>query len=84
MHNLKEIRKNFDDFKNALQGRSLKIDFNQLKTTGNWKLIPKAKISFMTNYKYSFTLASNWIGKLELDPIVSKDKKNLIANGITK
>ena len=31
MHNLKEIRKNFDDFKNALQGRSLKIDFNQLK-----------------------------------------------------
>jgi len=31
MHNLKEIRKNFDDFKNALKGRFLKIDFNELK-----------------------------------------------------
>ena len=28
MHNLKDIRKNFDDFKNALKGRFLKIDFN--------------------------------------------------------
>ena len=31
MHNLKEIRKNFDDFKNALKGRFLKINFNELK-----------------------------------------------------
>ena len=31
MHNLKEIRKNFDDFKDALKYRSLKIDFNQIK-----------------------------------------------------
>ena len=31
MHNLKEIRKNFDDFKDALKGRFLKIDFNELK-----------------------------------------------------
>ena len=31
MHNLKEIRKNFDDFKDALKGRFLKIDVNELK-----------------------------------------------------
>ena len=31
MHNLKEIRKNFDDFKNSLKSRFLKIDFNELK-----------------------------------------------------
>ena len=31
MHNLKEIRKNFDNFKDSLKGRFLKIDFNQLK-----------------------------------------------------
>ena len=31
MHNLKEIRKNFDAFKKALEGRSVKIDFEELK-----------------------------------------------------
>ena len=31
MHNLKEIRKNFDSFKKKLEGRSVKIDFNELK-----------------------------------------------------
>ena len=31
MHNLKEIRKNFDNFKDALKGRFLKVDFNELK-----------------------------------------------------
>ena len=51
---------------------------------GNWKLIPKAKINLITNDRYSFTLASSCIGKLELVPIVSNDKKNIIAKGITK
>ena len=31
MHNLKEIRKDFDAFKKALEKRSVDIDFNQLK-----------------------------------------------------
>ena len=31
MHNLKEIRKNFDFFKKSLQKRSVDIDFNELK-----------------------------------------------------
>ena len=31
MHNLKEIRKNFDSFKKALESRSVEIDFNELK-----------------------------------------------------
>ena len=30
MHNLKEIRKNFDFFKKSLEGRFVKIDFNQI------------------------------------------------------
>ena len=32
---------------------------SKLKTTGNWKLIPKAKINLITNDKYSLTFASN-------------------------
>ena len=31
MHNLKEIRKDFDSFKKALENRSIDTDFNQLK-----------------------------------------------------
>ena len=31
MHNLKEIRKNFDFFKKSLEGRFVKIDFNEIK-----------------------------------------------------
>ena len=31
MHNLKEIRKNFDSFKKALESRSVEINFNELK-----------------------------------------------------
>ena len=31
MHNLKEIRKDFDAFKKALEGRSVEIDFKKLK-----------------------------------------------------
>jgi len=57
---------------------------NKLNTTGNWKLNPKAKISFITNDKYSFTLASNWIGKFVAAPKLSKDKKNFIAKGIIR
>ena len=31
MHNLKEIRKDFDAFKKALEKRSIDIDFDKLK-----------------------------------------------------
>ena len=31
MHNLKEIRKDFDAFKKALEKRSVDIDFDKLK-----------------------------------------------------
>ncbi len=31
MHNLKEIRKNFDQFKKALEKRSININFDKLK-----------------------------------------------------
>ena len=32
---------------------------NKLNTIGSWKLIPNAKINFITSDKYSFTFASN-------------------------
>ena len=35
MHNLKEIRKNFDSFKKALESRFVEIDFNELKDLDN-------------------------------------------------
>ncbi len=35
MHNLKDIRKNFDSFKKALEGRFVKINFNELKDLDN-------------------------------------------------
>ena len=57
---------------------------SKFNNIGNWKLIPNAKINLIINDKYSFTLASNCIGKLEFDPMVSNDRKNFIANGITK
>ena len=31
MHNLKEIRKNFDDFHNNLKKRNIDVDLNELK-----------------------------------------------------
>ena len=57
---------------------------NKLKNTGNWKLIPKAKINFITKDKYSLTFASNWIGKFVDKPELSNDKKNLIARGMIR
>ena len=51
------------------------IRANKLSTTGNWKLKPKAKISFITNERYSLTLASSWIGKVVVNPALSNDKK---------
>ena len=95
MHNIKEIRKDFSVFAQSLEKRSVNIDFknwlstiptlaNKLKTTGNWKLKPNAKISFITRDKYSLTLASSWIGRLVESPVLSNDKKNLIASGIMR
>ena len=56
----------------------------RLRIIGNWKLKPKANINFITNDKYSLSLASNWIGKFVLKPELSNDKKNFIARGIIK
>ena len=41
------------------QSKKLINEANKLKTIGSWKLIPNAKINFITSDKYSFTLASN-------------------------
>ena len=46
MHNLKEIRKNFEAFKKALEKRSIDIDLNKLKDLDikNRELIQKKKL----------------------------------------
>ena len=46
MHNLKEIRKDFDAFKKSLEKRSIDIDFNKLKTLDiqNREFIQKKEI----------------------------------------
>ena len=60
MHNLKEIRKNFDDFKDALKGRFLKIDFNQLKDLDNhWCERNARKHTTFPSKRYS-VLKSKW------------------------
>ena len=41
-------------------------------------------VHLITSDKYSLTFASSCIGKLELVPMVSNDKKNFIAKGITR
>ena len=41
MHNLKEIRKNFSAFEEALENRYVKIDFDKLK-----KLDTKMELNF--------------------------------------
>ena len=46
--------------------------------------MPKAKINLIIKERYSFTLASSCMGNVVFDPKVSNDKKNFIANGITK
>ena len=46
MHNLKEIRKDFDTFKKSLEKRNIDIDFNKLEKLDqqNRELIQKKKL----------------------------------------
>ena len=60
-----------------------KLSFIELSMNTR-KLRPKAKMSLIIRLKYSFTLASNCIGKAPFPPIDSNDKKNLIAKGIIR
>ena len=52
--------------------------------TGNWKVMPKAKISFITRSRYSLTRGSNSIGTPPPPVGVWKLAKNRQANGNTK
>ena len=45
MHNLKEIRKDFDTFKRSLEKRSVDINFDKLKD------LAKAEKSFLISFK---------------------------------
>ena len=46
--------------------------------------VENAKMRFITKDKYSFTFASSCMGRFVDKPLLSNDKKNLIANGIIK
>ena len=57
MHNLKEIRKDFDAFKKSLDKRSIKVDFDKLKELdkNNREFIQKNKdydVYFPCGYNY--------------------------------
>ena len=51
MHNLKEIRKSFDSFKNALESRYVEIDFDELKDLDNQNRIFIQKREALENEK---------------------------------
>ena len=57
---------------------------SKVRATGSWKVIPNAKISFITRSRYSLTRGSNSIGTPP--PPVSDWKlaKNRHAKGNTK
>ena len=54
MHNLKEIRKDFDTFKKSLENRSVEIDFNELRNLDikNRELIQKKEALEKEKKKY--------------------------------
>ena len=84
MHDIKYIRNNFSEFKKQVNNRNTEVNLDKDRITGSWKLIPKANINFITNDKYSLTLASSCIGRAVVKPVLSKERKNLIARGIIK
>ena len=64
MHNLKEIRKDFDTFKNALEKRFVNIDFDKLKDLDlkNRELIQKKES--LENGKKEISKSREWnVGK---------------------
>ena len=82
MHNLKEIRKNFDKFKEALEKRSVNIDFIQLKDLDlknreliqNKENLEKEKKDISKSKDESLFKKSKEISK-ELDKIVEDQKQ---------
>ena len=52
-------------------------------TTGSSKLNPNANINLITSDKYSDILGSTSIGKAPWPGLISKDRKNCQAKGIT-
>ena len=68
MHNLKEIRKNFDNFKKLLESRNIKIDFDHLKNLDekNRNLIQK---------KENFENEKKKISKLKDEALFKKSKE---------
>ena len=57
---------------------------SSVSATGSWKVIPKAKISFITRSRYSLTLGNSSIGTPPPPPWLWKLAKNFQANGNTK
>ena len=57
---------------------------SRLSATGSWKVIPKAKISFITRSRYSDTRASSSIGSPPAPCGFWKLRKKPQANGKMK
>ena len=83
MHNLKEVRKNFDDFKKSLIKRDVNIDFDLLKKLDekNRDLIQKKEAFENEKKKISKSKDENLFKKSKeiskhLDEITEEQKKN--------
>ena len=64
-------------FSISIADRTILIVASKVNNTGSSKLIPKAKMSLITNDRYSLTFASNWMGSDPSRPVDSKLKKKL-------
>ena len=80
---IKEIRMAYLLFEAKPSGVTKPDLTNKSKTTGNSKLKPKANISLITKDRYSDILGSTSIGSAPCPGLISNDRKNCQANGIT-
>ena len=73
---IKEIRIAYFRFPPMLFEEIMPIRPNKVKTTGNSKQIPKAKIKLMLRDRYSLTFGSETIGNEPEPPSNSKARRN--------
>ena len=73
MHNLKEIRKNFDKFKEALEKRSVNIDFIQLFEINlkNIFIYLKSRLGHLIYYVFRLILKRNNSPKIYIHSVLS-------------
>ena len=92
MHNLKEIRKDFDTFKKALKKRNIDIDFSKLEKLDhqNRELIQKKENlekakNLILKIKEKYLEKENKIGEKKMKKkniLILKERKNFLKRNI--